>query len=366
MILTIVFVIIIFSILVIVHELGHFFVAKRNKIAVEEFGIGFPPAILKRKFRKTLFSINLFPIGGFVKIKGENVDEEQKKPDRDSFLSKTTWVKIKVLLAGVTMNLVLSYIIILFLCVTGLPSIMNNFSVSFLKSMPVGKSGMTIFYVTNNSPAQKANLHIGDKIISIDELSISSNTELSSFTEKNAGKEVTIKYVSPYDSRDKFTKAVLSERNVDNNGYLGVASLHQQNFRYRLWQAPFAAIFIVSKMIWATLSGLYNLVIGLIFSHKVSEGVAGPVGITLMLSQVQKLGLSYLLVIVSAISISLAVINSLPIPALDGGRVFLILIKKAGIKVSPKIEQSLHVIGFLLLIILMVIITIRDVLKLKI
>lgn len=364
MIIAIILVVLFLSLLVIIHEIGHFVVARRNGIKVEEFGIGFPPRIFKITRKDTIYSLNLFPVGGFVKIKGENALKKGGK-DKDSFAYKSAWTKTKVLLAGVAMNLVLAYLIILILCISGLPSIMKSFAPSGFRPIDSGRDGLTIFYVSDNSPAKKANLKVGDKIISIDDIKFTSNEQLADYNEKNAGKNVNVKYVSAYSNLEKSIELNLNSQNINNAGYMGVVSSYQSDFRYQLWQAPIVAMIITFKMVVATIVGLLNLLVNLVVSRKVSEGVAGPVGITVILSQVQKLGINYLLILLASISVSLAVINALPIPALDGGRVFIVLLDKLGVKISPKFEQMAHVVGFVLLIILMIIVTIRDVLKLK-
>ncbi|MDP4038379.1 MAG: site-2 protease family protein [bacterium] len=365
MIVSIILVILFFSSLIIIHELGHFLTARRNGVTVEEFGIGFPPAIFKFKKGQTVYSINLFMVGGFVRIKGEDEDEKIR-PAKDSFNAKSLKVKTKILLAGVAMNLLLAYLFFSALAAFGMPSLVGKVAENPLfKSLPTGVSGLVVIGVNKGSPADRAQIKVGEKIISANGQKLNSFDELKNFNKNNAGKIVTYELITPYSNKIRAVKIQLNTQEDESKGYLGLASIYEQNVRYQLWQAPIVGAIITVKLIWATLAGLVGLIIGLFTAGKVSENVAGPIGITAILTHIQKFGINYLIVMLASISLSLGVINALPIPALDGGRVFILYLNKLGIKISPKAEKYAHIIGFALLILLLIIVSTRDILRLR-
>lgn len=263
------------------------------------------------------------------------------------------------------MNLLLAYLFFSALAAFGMPSLVSKVAENPLfKSLPTGKAGLVVIGVNKDSPADRAQIKIGEKIITANTQKLGSFDELKNFNKNNAGKVVTYELVTPYFSKLKTVKIQLDPRADESKGYLGVASVYEQNVRYQFWQAPIVGAIITIKLIWATLVGLVGLVIGLFSSGKVSQNVAGPIGITAILTVIQKFGISYLVVMLASISLSLGVINALPIPALDGGRVFILYLNKLGIKISPKAEKYAHIIGFALLILLLIIVSTRDILKL--
>lgn len=369
---------IILVLLVVVHELGHAIVAKRNGVVVEEFGIGFPPRAWARKLKNgVLFSLNWLPIGGFVKLQGEH-DSASGKGD---YGAATYWQKTRILLAGVAINWLVAALILSGLALTGLPKILpNQFSVA--GDTTIVKEPVEIGLVAEDSPAQKAGLRIGDRILRVNGESVPTTDSLNAATEENRGESITIIYSR--NGTESTTAVELRENNDDNQGYLGVGSGQREEIR-ATWSAPIVGVVTTAQLTGATFQGLGNLVAnlatGTIFQlspdqetqqradedlAEVGNSVAGPVGILgTIFPQAQQAGPTQLLLLTAVISLSLAVMNVLPIPALDGGRFYTMtifkLLKK---KLTKEREERIQGIGFLILMTLIIAVTFGDVSKL--
>ncbi len=353
MIFVIVLVVIIFSVLVLVHEFGHFVVARRNGIVVDEFGIGFPPRLAGRRFGKTIYSINWLPLGGFVRLKGE----DGSSAAGDSFAAATLWVKTKVLLAGVGMNLLLAYLILVWLAATGLPPLLAG-QVNVGKATTVQAPHVIVAQVVKGSPAARAGIAVGDTIASAGATSFTDEAGLIDFTHAHAGQTVTL--TVRHDTTSRRLAIHLNPAGSDQ-GNLGVTPFRASTVRYG-WMAPVEAAALAAQLVWATLAGLGGLITGLVAHHRVSAGVTGPVGIVVILSNLIHLGIVYLLVFVASISVSLGVINALPLPALDGGRLAIATANRvAGRRLSSRAETAIHAAGFAALIALLVVITYVDI-----
>lgn len=358
MIFSIILMIIIFSILVIAHELGHFLVARRNGVKVHEFGIGFPPKLFGIKRGGTLYSFNLFPIGGFVRLKGE--DPSEKGPD--SFSSKGYKAKSKIVLAGVAVNLLIAYLIFYILMVFGLPGILPNgfVSVGPIKPNKVTTSSLLTMSVRKDSAAQKAGIPVGSEIIAVNGQSMATTDQLKEITKANAGKAVQIQIKDHGNSKEISAQLGSNEQ----EGYLGIAAQPVELAYYNPLTAIFAAFIAIAQLVLATLAAFGDFIVGLFTKASVSQNVAGPVGIASIFTVITKFGWKFILAFTASISLSLAVINSLPFPALDGGRFAVMTLQKLGIKISPEREALAHWIGFGFLIILIVIVTISDITRL--
>ncbi len=346
--------IILFALLVVIHEFGHFIVARRNGVEVEEFGIGFPPRIYGKKVGETLYSVNLIPLGGFVKQKGES-DSDQRP---GSFGSTSLWVKAKILLAGVGMNFIAAFVILLILALTQLPTLVPG-QYQVPADQTVTSEGVMAVQVVEGSAAAQAGITSGDRIISIENHTIDSSQHLRSLTERFRGEEVAVTYES--DSEKVTTPIALTED--EDGGNLGVAPLDAQTSRYT-WAAPLVALGVTGQITGLILVAIWNIITGLITGagSAAAEGVAGPVGIVMILQNIGNFGISYLFSLIANISIALAVFNVLPIPALDGGR--LAVIGGARILRKPlpeKIENSIHAIGFVAILALLVFVTYVDI-----
>lgn len=368
--LTIIVFIIILGLLIFVHELGHFLVARRNGVKADEFGFGFPPRIFgfikdessgKYKFIKgnkhikssnTIFSVNWVPLGGFVKIKGES---GENKGESDSFASRPAWIKIKILAAGVLMNFALAWILISLTFMIGSP-----------KEVEEGTLGaeVRINGVLANSPAAEMGIREMDIIAEIcaaggsDCVKIDKGSELQRIIGEQKGQEIVLKV-----ERGKNIVELKGSPRLEfpeGEAPLGISFFHTINARLPIHEALYRGLTTILRFFAVIFGMLGSFLIG----KKVAIDAVGPVGIIFYTKQVSELGLVYIFQFAGVLSVNLGIINILPIPALDGGRILFILIEK--IKGSPlnrNVENSFHTIGFALLIGLMVFITVRDFMK---
>ncbi len=247
--LIIIAVIILFSLLVILHEWGHFLAARRGGVDVEEFGIGFPPRVWGKKVGRTFYSFNLLPLGGFVRLKGE--DAAQTGPG--TFNGAKYSVKAKILLAGVGMNLLTAIVILYALCVTGLPALGAAFEPNFLAHTYAQPKQLILSQVVKGSPAAQAGLKRGDFLLRADGKNIDSDTQLKAFTQAHAGKEVSVHVRSGGDERDIRVK-LRSAGTKD--GILGVGSQQVYKLKYDPLRALVAAMYITGSLFVATIVGV--------------------------------------------------------------------------------------------------------------
>ena len=378
---TIILVILIISFLVVIHELGHFWASKRNGVRVEEFGVGYPPRLFGKKFGETLYSINLIPFGGFVKITGEEEDENNDvKPteyDPHSFSNKTPWQKSQVLLAGVFMNTLLSFVLFyIFFFINGFKSF--YIPMIFDHKFKYGQEmtyGTVIFDMEEDSPADTAGMKPGEVILKVDGNEIKDVAGLRENLNGKAGEEVEIETMDISDpSGKKINKyslsPVFSEEGTDTNAIIGVylgdaKAIYYRNTLEKILSGPMHTY----NMLDYSVSSLKNI-IGVSFKTKDIEPVAssmtGPVGLfNILAGIIQSEGTGKILNIINTvaiISLGFAFTNALPIPALDGGKVLFRLIEAVTKKdINPKIENKIHNIGMIALILLVVAITFRDI-----
>lgn len=365
-------------ILVVVHELGHAIVARRNGVVVEEFGIGFPPRAWSKKLKSgILFSLNWLPLGGFVKLQGEH-DSAKKKGD---YGAASYWVKTKILLAGVLMNWVVAALLLTVLAWTGLPKVLPD-QFSMPGDTILAKKPVEIVEVAKNSPAEKAGLKVGDQILRFAGEPVPTSETLARQSKADKGK--TIEVIYSRKGVEYSADVTLRDSNDNNQGYLGVGSGQQEQMRAS-WSAPIVGVVTTGQITWATLQGLGN-VIGNLASGVVlqfspdsatrtqahqslaaaSSSVAGPIGILgTIFPAAEQAGLTQLVFLSAIISLTLAVMNVLPIPALDGGRWFVMTIFKLRNKeLTKEREEQIQGTGFLVLMVLVIIVTVADVSKL--
>ncbi|MDB5178399.1 MAG: rane protein of unknown function [Patescibacteria group bacterium] len=364
--LMIILIILLFASLVILHEWGHFIAAKRNGVEVEEFGIGFPPKVWGRKVRGTLYSINLLPLGGFVRLKGE--DSSDRGPG--TFGGASFWVKTKILLAGVVMNLLTAVLILYALCVAGLPALGSGFEPRFLPSTYAQPKQLILAEVEAKSPAAKAGIKRGDYVLLADGKRLETDVDLRDFTKAHAGKEVTLHIRSNGDERDVRLK--LRDPNT-KEGYLGVVSQQVYKLRYDPLRAVVAAGYIAGGLFVATVVGVVQLIIHIptlllsVFSHNVpqaAQAASGPLGIFFIMKSISSLGFAYVFLFMANIAVALAAFNVLPLPALDGGRWAVLAVQRVTKRqISADIEARIHAVGFMALIGLMILISIYDLRK---
>jgi len=374
MLLTIITFVIILGLLVLVHELGHFISAKIFKTKVEEFGFGLPPRLFgfykdkngKRKWvwgkkfksenaPNTVYSLNWVPIGGFVKIKGEN-QSEIKEPD--SFGNKKIWQRSIILSSGVLMNVVLCIVLLSIGFGIGIPSVLDNEVLSQAKSIRNEK--IQIVSINKDSPAALAGLTVGDAIISIDNQKIKSIKDLQNYVNQHKNQLVNLRIDRGGEVKEiRIAPKVLDTSN--NKAVLGVGLVKTGIVTYPWYESLWQGVKTTYNLAIIILAALGNLLKNIITTGEVTAEIAGPVGIAVLTGQVVNLGFVYVLQFAALLSLNLAIINFLPFPALDGGRiVFLIIEKVRGRGVNRKIENLVHNIGFAILMILIVLVTYRD------
>lgn len=375
--------VIVLTALVAAHELGHGIVARRNGVKVEEFGIGFPPKAKGKKVAHSIlghnveFTLNWLPLGGFVRLKGEHDDASEK----GSYGATSFWTKTKILLAGVFVNWITAALLFTGLAWVGLPKIIpNQFSIP--NDTVIERKAIEITSVVSGLPADKAGLKVGDRVIRFDGQKIESTDSLIEKIKRDAGKDVSIVYTRD----DKEANAIISLRatNDDAKGYLG-AGLGQKQLIHATWSAPVVGVVTTAQLTWVTFQGLgdtlaktANGLVGQLNpdpnSRKAAnadlkaagDAVAGPVGIFgVIFPAAEKAGPLHMVLLTAIISLTLAVMNILPIPGLDGGRWFLTALFKVMKKpLTEELEAKINGIGMLVLIGLIVVVTIADIGKL--
>lgn len=348
--------------LVVLHEFGHFLVARRNGVEVEEFGIGFPPAAWKRQTKKGfIFSLNWLPIGGFVRLKGEN----DSATEQGSFGAASFKTKTKIMLAGVAMNLLAAFVIFTALAWIGMPQLIDN-QFAIKSDTEVVRRDILAGYIAPGSPADKAGLEERDYLKSIgpkgQQQPVTTAAGLPAVTKRLAGQEVVVSYQRAGQEQTA-TVRLLSGKEGEEKGYLGIIPTEFTMTR-ATWSAPVQSVGLIGQFTGATFKGL-GTALGALFkgdTAKASEQVAGPVGIVAVLNQGSSLGVQFVLLIVGLISLSLAIMNVLPIPALDGGRFYVLLLSRLfGKRLSKDMEERIVGTSFVFLLVLIVLITIVDV-----
>ncbi len=345
MLVGIIAVIIFLSILILIHELGHFWAAKKFGLWIEEFGFGLPPRIWGKKIGETFYSINALPFGGFVKIFGEDREKEiaaiqlEEKIISRNFSSLSVGRRAIIISAGVLMNFLLGWFLISIVFSIGIPQ------------------AVLITEIAPNSPASEIGLKTGDKIIGFSEVD-----SLIKFINEYRGQEIPLK-IERNDELKQFSVTPRLNPPV-GEGALGVgliqAGLAKKNLLASIWEGLKTSLEVIKTIFMA----IFNLITKAFTGKASLEQIAGPVGIVKITNQVGNLGLIYLLQLLALISLNLTVINIFPFPALDGGRLLFLLIEK--IKGSPlpiKFERYANAVGMLLLLFLMAIITIKDIIR---
>jgi len=344
--------IIILLILVISHEAGHFFTAKFFGIKVEEFGFGIPPRIAGIKKGETLYSFNLLPFGGFVKIFGE---EGQDKENNRSFGSKNAWQKSAVLLAGVAANILLAFVIFSIVSFLGTPR-----GLAPEEALLYPDVRIAIIDVVLGSPAYSAGIQAGDKIKSVAGNVPKSLEEVQAVIQENKGKSVLMELER---NGDVLSKNIVPRLDSPNGeGPLGIA-LSWIRIEKSLWyKAPLNGARTTYNTFLGTVIGFSTAIKNLVVGQTQNIQISGPVGIFNITKDVTASGFNMLLMLVGILSVNLAIINVIPFPGLDGGRFLFVILESIRRKpISPKFGAIFHSIGLIILIALMVAITIRDV-----
>ncbi len=339
-------------VLVALHELGHFLVAKRFGVKVEEFGIGIPPRIFAKQFGETVYSLNILPIGAFVKIYGE----DKKIKDERSFSEKTVFQRALILLGGVV-----AFWIVAFALLTAIMAL--GFPVAISDDVHSPDARVMILGVEEEMPAAEAGMAVGDILVGfssgVGEVAVERVSDVRSFLSDNRGKEITA-LVQRGDSVEEL--AILSN---EEDGIMGVFLERTEIRKYSWYQAPFQGAVMTGTMTVNVVYFLGSSAKKAIFGEPLPPGVqmAGPVGIVrdFFAGALQRGLVDYLQVMVM-VSISLAIFNLIPIPALDGGRLLFLAIEKIkGSPISQRLEQNLIAASFVMLLGLFVLVTFYDI-----
>lgn len=358
--------IIILAILILAHEFGHFIVAKKSGVRVDEFGLGFPPKLYGKKYGETEYTINAIPFGGFVKIFGENPDNESLSgPNASrSLVKKPRYIQALVIAAGILFNILLAWILISWGFMIGLPSSID--------SIPPGATfenpRITLMQVLPGSPAEKAGLRTGDRLgsLRVDTQAIENLTveETQNFIALHGKNEIIISY--DRGSEQKITTAIPQQGLVADRAAIGVSLDMIGNAKLPIHRALFEGGKLTATLTSATAIAILGFVKNLFVGQGNFGDVMGPVGIvkTGIVGSAIDFGFVYLLTLTAIISINLAIINLIPFPALDGGRLlFLIIEALKGSPISPRIANAANGVGFVLLMLLMVLITYHDIVR---
>lgn len=360
--------ILILSILVILHELGHFLMAKRAGIGVEEFGIGLPPRVWGKKIGETIYSVNWLPFGGFVRLVGED-PEDKKKNQKNSFYTKSIGQRMLVVVAGVLANFALAvaifYIVVAALGYkVSLPLFVEH-NFKFVNQT----RQVLIADVSVDSPAESAGIQIGDSIISAKGEGITSIEKLQEIIRSSDNEQIPLILENPVNNQKREVMATPKYSQEQQAAVLGVGLGELVVLNYQTLPQKVFSGFIHSYNTLDYSIRVFSQIIGYSIRTRditpVSEGVAGPVGIAAITSQAVSLGWLSVMQLVGLLSLNLAVLNILPIPALDGGRFAFIIVEAiTRRRIYPKVEKWTHTIGFALLLALILLVTYNDVLKL--
>ncbi|OHA08336.1 MAG: hypothetical protein A3B37_03705 [Candidatus Sungbacteria bacterium RIFCSPLOWO2_01_FULL_59_16] len=351
--------ILLIGVLVLVHEWGHFFVARKFGVRVEEFAFGFPPRIASVTKNGVRYALNLFPIGGYVKIYGEG---GEGSGDPASFSARPVWQRIAIIAAGVVMNAVLAWALFSASHAIGLPTVIED-------NDPAPDARVMVIAVDPDSPAGSAGIQFGDVIRAVrTEEPIGSPRvvtrveEVQEFVGAHRGRVVHLELLR---GSEEMTIAVLPRENPpEGEGPLGIALVRAGVVRVPWWRAPLEGAKTTGDVLALTARALGDTASRFLSRGEVGTDVAGPIGIFVFANETRQLGVAYFLRLIGVLSVNLALLNILPIPALDGGRVLFLFIEKVrGVRVNERLEQAVHTVGFVLLLLLILSITYRDIVR---
>jgi len=336
-------------VLLVIHEFGHFILAKKFGTKIEEFGIGYPPRVLGKKFGETIYSLNLIPFGAFVKIHGEEGGVE----DYRSFTDKPLWQRFFIIIGGVVSFWIVSVLLLGIVSATrGLPQAVSDETGSNIKEAKV-----QVVQIMPGSPAEAVGLMVGDVLVGFEKIS-----DVNSFVSASQGGEIVLNVQRGDDLFEEKITPRISYPSGD--GPLGLSLARVALYKYPWYEAPLQGAVVSKNM-------TVNIVNGWIAGLKSALGIAplpsglkmellGPVGILDLLGQYSKMGVSYFFFLVSYISIAMALTNILPIPALDGGKIIFLAIEALrGRAVNYKLEQNITTTFFVLLIVFMIFVTVK-------
>ena len=329
---TIIYAILIFCLLIFVHELGHFIVAKACDVKVNQFAIGMGPAFFKKQKGETLYALRVFPIGGYCAMEGEDEDSE----DPRAFNRKPAWQRALILAAGSFMNLLTCVVLLII--------------IAFWAGQPT----TTLDSVIDGSPAEKAGIHAGDRIVAIDGEKVDKWDDITGIISDNKNSEIVVRV--DRDGKTMDIETALEYDKEQKRYMIGITPGMERD--------PVTAVGAGIKNTGKMTVMMYD-VLRQLFTGDVSvKELSGPVGIVYAVNETAKSGAMYVVYLAALLSLNLAIINMLPFPALDGGRLLFLLIRKiTGKRVSDEMEGRIHFIGIVLLLLLMVYVTFNDVIR---
>lgn len=354
-------------VLILVHELGHFLSAKKLGIRVDEFGIGFPPRIFSKKYGETRYSINSIPFGGFVKIFGEDPTEEGVESGEDAkraFVNQSRPKQAIVLVSGVLGNIIFAWLLFVI-------------ALSFGMNMPstfdpivgeVQDKNIVISNVLEGSPAGEAGIKQGDEVLSLssgDESIVSpSADDVQGFVSSRGGEDIVFNYERDGEEMMSTVTPEVMGSVENEDPVVGIGMAERSVLKLPVHLAIIEAGHLTVSITSSVVTGLYGLIHDAIVGSANFENVAGPVGIASLVADATAKGAISLFVFTAFISLNLAVINLIPFPALDGGRLLFTGIE--GVirrRIKPSVFYAANFIGFVLLIILMLVVTYNDIAK---
>ncbi|MDD5606131.1 MAG: M50 family metallopeptidase [Patescibacteria group bacterium] len=355
--LTVIVFILIFSILVLGHELGHFWAARRAGVKVEEFGIGLPPRIWGKRQKDMIWSINWIPFGGFVRVKGEG---GENAADSDSLGSKSYGARALFTTGGVLMNFLIAYLGLVIGFWLGMPPLATDVS-SYIDDQAQVASQVLVVQVGENSPALSAGVAAGDIILSVNGQLVNTAEELQAAI--NAAGQATLVINRAGEELGLSVATTMSEgRHV-----IGIlADELVEKVHYVWWKVPYFALVELWRLISAIAVAIVGILASLVKSASLPDTIAGPVGIAKLTAQAVRLGFLSVLQFLIFLSVNLGLINIVPFPALDGGRLAFLVAEmiRGGKKVKPVVENAIHSLGFLLLLAFIFAVTYKDIVKL--
>lgn len=349
----------ILALLILSHEFGHFLFAKFSGVKVEEFGFGFPPRLFGVRKGETLYSVNILPLGGFVKIFGE--DDTEQAGDR-SFAGLPARKRAVIIGAGVFFNVLLAWALFSIGFVVGVPTLGADSGAT-----PLEQRTVRILEVQSGTPAAASGLEAGDQLVRIESegesLEVGTIARVQEFIRAHAGLPVSIDVLRGGERR--VLTAVPSVRPEEGKGALGITMGIIGVERVPWYLAP-------SRGFWETVNsvGMLGKALAGFFTKLTTGGasfdnVAGPLGIAVLVKDTSRFGIAFLIQLIALLSVNLALINLIPFPGLDGGRLFFLLIEFVrGSPINQRVHRYAHTAGFILLLLLMLIITYHDVIKL--
>jgi len=351
------------GLLVFVHELGHFLAAKISGVPVEEFAFGFRPRLVSKVWRGTRYAINLVPLGGYVRLLGEN-DLTGDKADKEAreagaFFAQPISKRLFILAAGSLMNVLLGWLIFSVLFGKGMEMSLVNFADNpFLRQ----NTEITVVGISPNSPADLASLREGDIIRAINGRSVSNGADLLEELGKHRGENVTLRVNK---AGEETTVSLLARSNPpDGEGALGLQFTVQGEVKSTIWQSPLAGLYAVGQTLILSAQAFVRFLGLLLFRREVSDQVTGLVGIGQLTGVARRLGIDYLGQLVAIISAGLAAINLMPIVPMDGGHIALLLYEKVSRRRPTEKQLAvINYLGLVLITIIFVSVTYKDIIR---